>query len=334
MSFRAVLRHPTSVLGLYAHSGSSSLCRTTGQAPSSYSCAHSSWDPSRALPHRRIHSLIVSRRHLHCRCRHTRATARPLPLPAPTHALLPRAMSEPSFAREFAAGCFAGCTASIVGQPLDTVRIRVQTRPASLFAGPLDAAMKTVRIEGIRGLFRGALPPLIGMGPKNAVGFATQGAILRFLELESPSHSASTLSASTGPRGSRGSRGSQQSQTQTQSQTQSQTQTRSRSIDAGVSALPRPAAAAVASRQHARSGQRTASTLLSNNGSSSGSSTPTYTCTASGGALEGRRSSGMGNVMMAGAVAGRVQCLVIVPSDRIKIQLQVSVYCISIYRPF
>jgi solute carrier family 25 (mitochondrial carnitine/acylcarnitine transporter), member 20/29 len=144
-----------------------------------------------------------------------------------------RAEPRSYFAREFAAGCFAGCAASVVGQPLDTIRIRVQTAPAALFAGPLDAATKTVRKEGVRGLFRGALPPLIGMGPKNAIGFAVQGAALRLLE-------------------------------------------RSRGDHQG------------------------------------------------GAAKGGRRSAGMGNVMLAGAVAGLVQCAVIVPSDRVKIQLQVS----------
>jgi hypothetical protein len=140
---------------------------------------------------------------------------------------------KPFFAREFAAGCFAGCTASLVGQPLDTIRIRVQTQPSSLFTGALDAAAKTARQEGVRGFFRGALPPLIGMGPKNAVGFATQGAVMRVLE----------------------------------------------------------------ARDRSGDGQ---------------------------GALQARRSAGMGNVMLAGAVAGLVQCAVIVPSDRIKIQLQVQ----------
>jgi len=147
---------------------------------------------------------------------------------------------QPYFAaREFAAGCFAGCAASVVGQPLDTIRIRMQTAPAALFAGPLDAATKTVRKEGVRGLFRGALPPLIGMGPKNAIGFAVQGAVMRLLE-----------SRSRGDHQGGGAKGG-------------------------------------------------------------------------GGAMGGRRSAGMGNVMLAGAVAGLVQCAVIVPSDRVKIQLQV-----------
>jgi solute carrier family 25 (mitochondrial carnitine/acylcarnitine transporter), member 20/29 len=86
--------------------------------------------------------------------------------------------------RDLAAGAFAGCTASLAGQPLDTVRIRVQTQPAAWFAGARDAFVQTVRKEGPLSLFRGAVPPLLGMGPKNAVGFAVQGAALRALEGE------------------------------------------------------------------------------------------------------------------------------------------------------
>ena len=41
--------------------------------------------------------------------------------------------------RDLAAGAFAGCAASLAGQPLDTVRIRVQTQPAAWFAGARDA---------------------------------------------------------------------------------------------------------------------------------------------------------------------------------------------------
>ena len=58
--------------------------------------------------------------------------------------------------RDFCAGCFSGCVASFVGQPLDTVRIRVQTQSTALFAGALDATRKTLRYEGVRGFFRGA----------------------------------------------------------------------------------------------------------------------------------------------------------------------------------
>ena len=43
-----------------------------------------------------------------------------------------------------------------------------------------------------------------------------------------------------------------------------------------------------------------------------------------GSSLQRRRMAGMNNVMLAGAVAGLAQCAVIVPSDRLKIQLQVQ----------
>ena len=161
----------------------------------------------------------------------------PIPERTPTKP----ARRKPFLAREFFAGCVAGCTASVVGQPLDTIRIRVQTRPVNWFAGARDALAKTLRKEGPLSLFRGAVPPLIGMGPKNAVGFATHGLALRSLE------------------------------------------------DMGIGG-----------------GQDNAS------GDQEDS------------ALRWRRAAGLDRVMLAGAVAGLAQCAVVVPSDRIKIQLQVQ----------
>lgn len=79
------------------------------------------------------------------------------------------------------AGTASGMSASLAGQPLDTVRVRLQSR-GHLYSNTMDTVFKTARADGIRGFFRGALPPLLGMGPKNAIGFGTHGAALRLLE--------------------------------------------------------------------------------------------------------------------------------------------------------
>ncbi|RCI03827.1 hypothetical protein CU098_009324 [Rhizopus stolonifer] len=66
--------------------------------------------------------------------------------------------------RGFAAGMASGITKLVVGHPFDTVKIRMQTTSKSdgRFNGPLDCFLKTVRNEGIRGVYKGATPPLVG----------------------------------------------------------------------------------------------------------------------------------------------------------------------------
>ena len=44
----------------------------------------------------------------------------------------------------------------------DTIKVRLQTTDASQFKGPLDCVLQTVRKEGVRALYKGASPPLVG----------------------------------------------------------------------------------------------------------------------------------------------------------------------------
>jgi solute carrier family 25 (mitochondrial carnitine/acylcarnitine transporter), member 20/29 len=49
-----------------------------------------------------------------------------------------------------------------VGHPFDTIKVRLQTSPKSRFKGPLDCVLQTLRKEGVRGVYKGATPPLVG----------------------------------------------------------------------------------------------------------------------------------------------------------------------------
>ncbi|KAF2834099.1 mitochondrial carrier [Patellaria atrata CBS 101060] len=62
----------------------------------------------------------------------------------------------------FVAGVFSGIAKLSVGHPFDTVKVRLQTSQESHFKGPLDCVLQTVRNEGVRGLYKGATPPLVG----------------------------------------------------------------------------------------------------------------------------------------------------------------------------
>ncbi len=67
---------------------------------------------------------------------------------------------------DFAAGAAAGGAQVIVGQPLDTVRVRMQTAPRGTFNGTWDVLAKTVRYEGITGLFKGELSSGLPYDPR------------------------------------------------------------------------------------------------------------------------------------------------------------------------
>lgn len=44
----------------------------------------------------------------------------------------------------------------------DTIKVRLQTSEKVQFKGPLDCLLQTIRHEGLRGLYKGATPPLVG----------------------------------------------------------------------------------------------------------------------------------------------------------------------------
>ncbi|KAF2451922.1 mitochondrial carrier [Karstenula rhodostoma CBS 690.94] len=62
----------------------------------------------------------------------------------------------------FVAGVFSGIAKLSVGHPFDTIKVRLQTTDKSHFRGPVDCLMQTLRNEGVKGMYKGATPPLIG----------------------------------------------------------------------------------------------------------------------------------------------------------------------------
>ncbi|KAI0601413.1 mitochondrial carrier domain-containing protein [Biscogniauxia sp. FL1348] len=62
----------------------------------------------------------------------------------------------------FVAGVFSGVAKLAVGHPFDTIKVRLQTTEPSRFRGPLQCVAQTLRHEGVRGLYKGATPPLVG----------------------------------------------------------------------------------------------------------------------------------------------------------------------------
>jgi len=51
----------------------------------------------------------------------------------------------------------------VVGHPFDTIKVRMQTEGGhGRFIGPLDCLQQTLKLEGIRGIYKGVTPPLFG----------------------------------------------------------------------------------------------------------------------------------------------------------------------------
>lgn len=62
-----------------------------------------------------------------------------------------------------------------VGQPLDTVKVKMQTFP-QLYKGMVDCFMLTLKQDGIaRGLYAGTLPAVAANVAENSVLFAAYG---------------------------------------------------------------------------------------------------------------------------------------------------------------
>ncbi|CAN0234265.1 unnamed protein product, partial [Phaeothamnion confervicola] len=81
---------------------------------------------------------------------------------------------------DFIAGSISGCASIIVGQPFDTIKVRIQTR-GHLYKNAVHCFRKTVQAEGPGGLFRGMAPPLATATIVNAVAFSTYAETMRHI---------------------------------------------------------------------------------------------------------------------------------------------------------
>lgn len=90
-----------------------------------------------------------------------------------------------SLATELVAGGFAGAVGIMATQPLDTIRIRLQSTTAVLgrdsYGGIMDCAKSMLRHEGVRGLWKGYASPTFTVGAMNAMLFLTYEATIRYL---------------------------------------------------------------------------------------------------------------------------------------------------------
>ncbi|KAF8970736.1 hypothetical protein BGZ46_010411, partial [Entomortierella lignicola] len=85
---------------------------------------------------------------------------------------------------DFVAGSLGGMAQVTVGQPMDTIKTRLQIEGHSgRFSGPMDCLRKTIHNEGFLGLYKGMASPLVGIAAVNALLFA---AYSNFKKLQEP----------------------------------------------------------------------------------------------------------------------------------------------------
>ncbi|KAI0652291.1 mitochondrial carrier [Trametes meyenii] len=73
--------------------------------------------------------------------------------------------------KSFIAGGAGGIAAVLVGHPFDLTKTRLQTAPPGTYTGAIDVVKKALARDGVTGLYRGVVPPLLGVTPIFAVSF-------------------------------------------------------------------------------------------------------------------------------------------------------------------
>ncbi len=107
-------------------------------------------------------------------------SATPISSPSTSQASSSQAVSSNNY-KGFIGGVFSGIAKLSVGHPFDTIKVRLQTSPASKFKGPLDCLLQTVRKEGIAGIYKGATPPLLGWMASDSVMLGSLTIYRKFL---------------------------------------------------------------------------------------------------------------------------------------------------------
>ncbi|KXS12842.1 mitochondrial carrier [Gonapodya prolifera JEL478] len=90
--------------------------------------------------------------------------------------------SIPRTVKDLVAGSVAGIVQVLVGQPFDTIKVRLQGQSAAnpIYKGPADAFMKTYKQEGAAAFYKGTLTPLIGIGACVSIQFFANEYMKRF----------------------------------------------------------------------------------------------------------------------------------------------------------
>ncbi|EPQ29252.1 uncharacterized protein PFL1_03007 [Pseudozyma flocculosa PF-1] len=95
--------------------------------------------------------------------------------------------------KDVLSGTTGGIAQVLVGQPLDILKVRLQTSPPGTYTGMLDCAARIVKNEGPLAFYKGTLTPLLGVGACVSIQFGVVASLKRHF-------AASNLAAGRGQR--------------------------------------------------------------------------------------------------------------------------------------
>ncbi|KAL4242123.1 mitochondrial carrier family protein [Abortiporus biennis] len=96
--------------------------------------------------------------------------------------------------KSFVAGGAGGVAAVLVGHPFDLTKTRLQTAAPGAYTGAIDVVKKTLVRDGPTGLYRGVVPPLLGVTPIFAVSFWAYDMSKLLIYKATPNRTSSELS--------------------------------------------------------------------------------------------------------------------------------------------
>ncbi|RKP16786.1 mitochondrial carrier protein [Rozella allomycis CSF55] len=82
------------------------------------------------------------------------------------------------YLKDFSAGWFGGIVQVLVGQPFDTVKVRMQSNP-DLYPSTMSCIKNTFKNEGALAFYKGSSTPLIGIGACVSIQFGALEAMKR-----------------------------------------------------------------------------------------------------------------------------------------------------------
>lgn len=81
--------------------------------------------------------------------------------------------------KDVLSGTIGGIAQVLVGQPLDILKVRLQTSPPGTYTGMVDCASRIVTTEGPLAFYKGTLTPLLGVGACVSIQFGVVEALKR-----------------------------------------------------------------------------------------------------------------------------------------------------------
>lgn len=79
-------------------------------------------------------------------------------------------------------GVLYGLTSICVGHPIDTIKTKMQGQMGFEKTSMVQTFVRTIRTQGIRGLYRGCIPPFMGSGIFRSTQFAVFEGVYTFLD--------------------------------------------------------------------------------------------------------------------------------------------------------